>query len=342
MSGEGSTSKGSGGVLVYSCPVTATLEGAEGRWTDVRRITALGEPLLELQPAEAGEIRLAWGGDVANSLACLGRMLAPSDRELSLATALGDSGYSRWLRSQLERAGIRLIEAPIEGEPGIYGLPVDARRAEFSYWRGHSAARQFLRTTTFEQLSELLADPQLLLVTGITLALCSEAAFAHLCRWVERHRGRCRVAFDCNFRRRLWDSEAQARARIGAFERLASIIATGVEDEKSLWGIDGTSGIIERLSGFSAEYLIRGGPEGCWAGSGRECRRVPTVPVMVIDAAGAGDAHLAGYLAARIRGAGRTDAAAYANRAAAVIVAQRGSAPRDEARLPALPDRFGE
>lgn len=318
--------------------MTVTLAAAEGGWTGLRRIAALGEPLLELQPAQAGEIRVAWGGDVANSLIGLARMLGASGLELSLATALGDSSYSAWLRSRLRREGIRLSEAPLAGDPGIYGLPLDVGSAGFSYWRGQSAARQFLRSASLEQLTELLGAPQLLLVTGITLALCSEASFAHLCRWVERHREACRVAFDCNFRRRLWESDSQARGRIGAFERLASIIATGLEDEKSLWGAPGTPAIIERLSGLSAEYLIRGGAEGCWVGAGGESRHVPAEPVTVIDTAGAGDAHLAGYLAARISGADRADAAAYANKAAAVIVAQRGSAPKDGAPLPLLPN----
>ncbi|MGA7538008.1 MAG: PfkB family carbohydrate kinase [Steroidobacteraceae bacterium] len=324
---------------------TATLDGTEGCWTDIRRITALGEPLLELQqaqPAQADEIRLAFGGDVANSMVCLARILGTSRPEISLVTALGNSGYSAWLRSRLTREGIRLTEAPLEGEPGIYGLPVDsAPSAGFSYWRGQSAARRFLRAATLEQFEELLGRPQILLVTGITLALCSAASFEHLGRWVQRHRDECRVVFDCNFRRGLWDTDEEARARIGAFEPLASVIATGAEDEKSLWGAASTPQIIARLSRLSAEYLIRGGAEGCWVGSGRECRHVPTAPMAVVDTAGAGDAHFAGYLAARISGCGRTDAAAYANNAAAVIVSQRGSAPKENARFPPLPTRAG-
>jgi len=320
--------------------VTATLQGTEGRWTDIRRITALGEPLLELQPAEAGAIRLAFGGDVANSMACLARILGTSRLEISLVSALGNSGYSAWLRARLTHEGIRLREAPLEGEPGIYGLPVDAATsAGFSYWRGQSAARQFLGAATFDEFEALLGRPQLLLVTGITLALCTAASFEHLCRWVHAHRQECRLVFDCNFRRRLWESDAQARGRIGAFERLAAVIATGVEDERSLWGAATPAEIIARVRGLAAEYLIRGGPEGCWVGSGGECRHVATEPVTVIDTAGAGDAHLAGYLAARISGLGRTDAAAYANKAAAVIVGQRGSAPTQSARFPPLPAR---
>jgi 2-dehydro-3-deoxygluconokinase len=301
-------------------------------------MTALGEPLLELQPAAGGEVRLAFGGDVANSLVCLARILGRSRLEISLVTALGNSGYSAWLRARLLREGIRLAEAPIEGEPGIYGLPVDAAHgAAFSYWREHSAARQFLRSATLEHFDELLGRPPLLLVTGITLALCSAASFEHLCRWVEGRGDACRIVFDCNFRRLLWESEAEARGRIGAFERLASVIATGTEDERSLWGAAGRPEILERLSRLSAEYLIRGGAEGCWVGSGRECRHVPAEPVTVVDTAGAGDAHLAGYLAARISGLGRSEAAAYANKAAAVIVGQRGSAAAEAARFPPVP-----
>jgi 2-dehydro-3-deoxygluconokinase len=318
--------------------VTATPDRTERRWTPPRRIAALGEPLLELQPAAAGDIRLAFGGDVANSMVCLARILGQSRPEISLVTALGNSGYSAWLRARLLREGIRLAEAPIAGEPGIYGLPVDAAHgAGFSYWRGESAARQFLRSATLAQFDQLLSDAQLLLVTGVTLALCSAESFEHLCRWVELHGNDCRVVFDCNFRKRLWESDAEARGRIGTFERRAAVIATGAEDERSLWGAASTPEIIERVSRLSAEYLIRGGPAGCWVGSGRECEHVPTEPVTVADTAGAGDAHFAGYLAVRICGLGRIAAAAYANKAAAVIVSQRGSAPKENTSFPPLP-----
>ncbi|HUN70824.1 MAG TPA: PfkB family carbohydrate kinase [Steroidobacteraceae bacterium] len=309
------------------------------QWLEVRRIAALGEPLLELQPGEEGGVRLAFGGDVANSMICLCRMLGTGARDISLVTALGDSSYSAWLRQRLMREGMSVVEPAVEGEPGIYGLPLDSAHGPgFSYWRAQSAARAFLQSADLSRFEDLLGDTQLLLVTGITLALCSNASFEHLCRWVDRHRGSCRIVFDCNFRRRLWDSEAQARERIGAFERLSSVVATGGEDEKTLWGAAGTAQVVARLSGLSGEYLIRGGPEGCWVGSGRDHQHVPTQPVTVIgDTAGAGDSHLAGYMAARMSGYGRVEAAAYANESAAVIVGQRGSVPREGARFPPLP-----
>ena len=319
----------------------ATQAPAGWQWTEVRNVAALGEPLLELRPTDDGGVRLAFGGDVANSMICLSRILGAEAKRISLVTALGDSSYSAWLRQRLIREGIHVIEPSIGGEPGIYGLPLDPAGAPgFSYWRAQSAARAFLQSADLGRFEDLLGDTQLLLVTGITLALCSDESFEHLCRWTDRYRDGCRVVFDCNFRRRLWESEAQARDRIGTFERLAGVIATGAEDEKALWGAVTGAEIIDRVSSMSAEYLIRGGPEGCWVGLGRECQHVPTEPVKVIgDTAGAGDSHLAGYMAARMLGYGRAEAAAYANRAAAVIVSQRGSVPKEGAEFPALPGR---
>ena len=315
--------------------------GTTWQWTSIRHIAALGEPLLELQPADDGGVRMAFGGDVANSMICLSRIVGRGARAISLVTALGDSSYSAWLRQRLSREGIHVVEAAMAGEPGIYGLPLDpASGPGFSYWRAQSAARGFLQSADLTDLEDLLAETQLLLITGITLALCSRASFAHLCSWVERHRDRCRVVFDCNFRKRLWESEADARERIGAFEQFSSVIATGAEDEKTLWGAKDLGQIVARVSRLPAEYLIRGGADGCWVGSGGEYQHIPTEPVTVIgDTAGAGDAHLASYMAARLSGCDRAEAAAYANRAAAVIVSQRGSVPKEDAKFPALPVR---
>ncbi len=309
----------------------------DARWVSVRRITALGEPLLELQPA-GGEIRLAFGGDVANCLACLARILGAGGPELSLVSALGDSGYSEWLRERLRREGIRLSEPPLTGEPGLYGLPLDpVRRPGFSYWRARSAASEFLRSADPLQLEALLGDPDVLVVTGITLALCSAASFRHLCQWIDRHRIRCRIVFDVNYRARLWRDEGLARERIGRLEALAEVIATGTEDERALWGCADEAAVMRRLGRPRVECVIRGGAAGSWVGTGERWRHIPTVPVRALDTAGAGDSHLAGYLAARIRGRARAESAAYANQVAALIVAQRGAAPREGLTFPPLP-----
>ena len=189
--------------------------------------------------------------------------------------------------------------------------------------------------------AELLGEPETLIVTGITLALCSPESFECLCEWVRLHRSQSHVVFDCNFRPALWQSAEQARERIGRFEGLATFIATGLEDEQLLWGIPDAQGIIERLSMFSGERVLRGGSRGCWVGTHKHWIHVPAEPVASVDTVGAGDAHLAGYIAARVAGHMPADAASFANRVAAVIVRQQGSMPAEDTVLPRLPARPG-
>lgn len=310
-------------------------------WQAVRRITALGEPLLELQPAAGQQVRASFGGDVANAMVCMARLIGGRGKELSLATALGTSSYSAWLRSQLQREGLHVIEpaGQAAGEPGIYGLPLMRNGGPFSYWRSHSAARQFLGTATVGDLEQLLGEPDLLLITGVTLALCSAASYTALCQWTDQHAQHCSVVFDTNYRPALWPSADLARERIGAFARRAAVVATGLEDERALWQIENGSEIIARLGAMPAETLIRAGAQGCHLYAEGRLRHVAAVAATVIDTAGAGDAHLAGYLCARLAGCEPESAAHYAAAVAALIIGQMGSVARPELNLPPLPVR---
>lgn len=309
-------------------------------WSQNRRIAAIGEPLLELSFGKEGEIGLAYGGDVANTMVCLARILPRPAAELYLVTALGSSSYSQWLRGRLEQEDIHLLEPAVVGEPGIYGIPLEADRQQgFSYWRSQSAARAFLQTLDAVALERMLTGVELLLVTGITLGLCSDSSFSALCDWASRNRNRCRIVFDCNFRPALWPGIEVARARISTFEKCATVVVTGMEDERRLWGAQDLTGALRRLEPLAVEFVIRDGPRGCWIGAGNVTTHVPATPARVLDTVGAGDAHLAGYVAARIAGCLPVRAAEYAGVVAGVVVAQRGAAAVPSAPLPAL-DEF--
>jgi 2-dehydro-3-deoxygluconokinase len=269
---------------------------------------------------------------------CLMRILRGTGPQLSLVTALGSSAYSVWLRKKIKEEGISLIESSTPGEPGIYGIPPDrTQQLPFSYWRACSAAHRFFQTAAFEQFNQLIPPAEVLVVSGITLALCSAESFEGLVRWVNLHRDTCQVVFDINYRAALWASEPEARNRIGEFEKLASVIATGVEDESKLWHMRSPEAIMERLKECVAEIVVRAGKEGCWVGSRSQWHHAPATPVTVVDAAGAGDAHLAGYMGARIKGCTVLEAASFANSVASVIVRHPGSAPTNDAVFPEFP-----
>jgi 2-dehydro-3-deoxygluconokinase len=305
------------------------------RWSAVRSIAALGEPLIELRPAGGGELEVGFGGDVANVLVCLARMTESARFRLRLVTALGQGGYADWLRERLRAEGIELVEGARGGNPGIYGIsPAPAVYPKSSYWRGQSAAAEFFRATCVQQLRELVEPPDLLLLTGITLAICSPASFEALAGWLETLVDRCVVVLDCNYREVLWTDRQTAQYRIGRIERMAAVVMTGLEDERLLWAADDVSAILARLGKPGRETVVRAGDLGCWIGTGTRVERVPALSVSCIDATGAGDSHAAAYIAARAAGLSEREAADFGNQVAAAIVSQGGAIPRRDSILP--------
>jgi 2-dehydro-3-deoxygluconokinase len=306
-------------------------------WHDVRCIAALGEPLLELQPNDTGGFGVSFGGDVANVMVCLARLLERGQFELRLATSLGSSLYSEWLRTQLLRVGLLLSEATIPGEPGIYGISPDpARQPASSYWRECSCARQLLRRITGEELAQLIPRVDLLIVTGVTIALCSDGSFEALCEWIEGLGARPNIVFDSNYRPTLWTSLEQARQRMRRMEALAGTVVTSLEDEQLLWQNENIATVMERFRSGGQEVVMRAGKEGCWIGQAGNWDHVPAQSVTVVDTVGAGDSHQAAYVAARLCERSRFDAAVFANRVAGALVGQRGSVLSADTVIPSL------
>jgi len=309
----------------------------DSSWGYAKHIVALGEPLIELQPDGADGFRVSIGGDVANVMMCLARILDITQFDLALVTSLGTSLYAEWLRQRLTMAGIRLVETMMPGEPGIYGISPDpSRQPASSYWRDRSSARAMFSRITESRLVDLVPNVDLLVVTGVTLALCSANSFERLCHWIEQRRPACRVIFDTNFRPALWGQANEARRRVVKMELLASVVATSSEDERLLWNAKDTAEALERSRCSGREVIVRAGKDGCWTGGCDNWQHIPAQSGPAVNTVGAGDSHLAGYIAARLAGRSCFQAAQYANRVASVIIRQPGSAPDSRTVMPRL------
>jgi 2-dehydro-3-deoxygluconokinase len=314
------------------------------QWREARTFLAVGEPLIELSLDAQGALGVSFGGDMANFLVCLSKLLDLPAHSLRLMTALGGSVYSRWLREQLERHGIEIIGPERSGEPGIYGISPDPlAQPRSSYWRSHSAAHQFFSSVSRADLDAIATHADIVVLSGITLALCSEKSFEQLLQWAQELASRSMIALDCNFRPALWKSPEQARHRIDRLRDIAALMVTSLEDEEALWGDCSLTDTLERLTGAAPEVVMRTGKRGCWVLSEGHWNEATARPAGVIDATGAGDSHLAGYVAARMHGADPLQAAHFANAVARVIVTQRGSIPGAESVFPSLHSAtFGE
>jgi len=310
------------------------------------KLAALGEVMVELAPQAAGQSGRAGGqqgkpllaqsyaGDTYNTAVYVAR----HGVDVSYVTLLGDDPYSEEVLTILAGESIDTgAIARLPGRcPGLYMIQntPDGERY-FTYWRGEAPARElFADTARREALKAHLRQMDCLYLSGITLAIMSPQARAELLAFLEEYRADGgRVAFDSNYRPRLWASPEAARDAVAEFLRQTDMALLTFEDEQALWGDRRPGSCIKRNTGFGvSELVIKRGAEPVLLQFDGELTALEVPPVAsVVDTTGAGDSFNAGYLGARLQGATPERSIAAGNRCAARVIGHRGAIiPRAE------------
>ena len=297
------------------------------------QIVVVGEGMIELSRAEGGLWRLGHGGDTLNTAIHLARM----DRSVRYVTALGDDPFSATLLQDWAAEGIdtSLTLRDPTRMPGLYAITTDeAGERSFSYWRGQSAARRTLSLPGSEAVMAEAEQADLLLFSLITLAILDEPSREHLFDLAQRVRARGgRVAFDGNYRPRLFAAQDEARALCRWAISTCDIGLPTLEDEAMLVGAVSAEEVRDHWLALGAgEVVVKLGADGCLVTG------VGIVPpperLSPRDTSGAGDAFNAGYLGARLDGLSPADAAVRGHRLAGWTVMRSGAIPARDDDLP--------
>lgn len=297
------------------------------------RIAAIGEVMVELAPwhGAIGETRelkvLSYAGDTFNTAVYLARLGVSTE----YVTLLGDDSHSDRILALMadESIGTAAITRLPDTCPGLYMISntADGER-EFTYWRKEAPARQlFGSDDATVLLAEQLAGCNAVYVSGITLAIIPEAARLRLLDFLKNFRANGgHVAFDSNYRPRLWQSSAEAQQAVLAIMAQTDIALLTLDDEQLLWGDDSLESCRERYRRSPwQELVLKRGAREVVVLTPEQQQSVPVPPVDgVVDTTGAGDSFNAGYLAARLQGATPAQAAAAGIRCAAIVIRHRG------------------
>ena len=292
---------------------------------DRKGVASVGECMLELSARPDGAWSLGYAGDTFNTLWAI---RALTQLPCDYVSAFGDDPFSAKQISFLADAGIGVAASPVipGARPGLYAISLAGAERSFTYWRSDSAAKQLASQPA--QLAKSLEDRALVYFSGITLAILSPQARETLLTAVaDARRAGSLVAFDPNYRPRLWASPDEARASIDAALAVCDIALPTFPDEHMLCGDVSPEATADRLvqAGVS-EIVVKDGADPCLVFTENNRSTVPAVHVAhPVDTTGAGDSFNGGYLAARLLGHPPVDAAALAHRVAAAVVQVRGA-----------------
>ena len=289
------------------------------------RIVLVGEAMIELARRSEGW-QIGHGGDTLNTALHLAR----SGHDVAYMTALGNDPFSHGLIDRWHREGLdcSLVLHHPARTTGLYAISTDAAgERSFAYWRDSSAAREMFALPGAEVACEAAARADLLAFSLITLAILPpegrERLFA-LARTVRERGGQ--VAFDGNYRPRLWPDPRSARAARDAAIALANIGLPTLEDEAALSGEADAAAVAAHWRGLGCvEIVVKLGAQGC---SLRDGSIIPPPKVLKpVDTSGAGDAFNAGYLATRLEGKAPEQAALRGHALAGWTVMRPGAIP---------------
>lgn len=310
------------------------------------KIAIIGECMLELSQRNDGQadgpqaMALSYGGDTLNTSVYLARLGVQVD----YVTALGDDGKSDWMIDQwrAEGVGCDLVERYPDSVPGLYMIQTDAQgERSFLYWRDSAPAKRlFDDEDKAKQLFDLLADYEWIYLSGITLALYSESSLKRFIALLAAYRdGGGKIAFDGNYRPRLWPDASAAQKAFEEIYRLSVLALPTLDDELLLFGDKDRDAVVQRLRSWGvAEIGLKMGPQGCLVVTSAAQEIVESRKVTVLDTTSAGDSFNAGYIAARIAGSTARQAAQEGHNLASVVIQHRGAIiPVEE--MPAAPVR---
>ncbi|RUU26885.1 sugar kinase [Mesorhizobium sp. M6A.T.Ce.TU.016.01.1.1] len=288
-------------------------------------VASIGECMLELSGQAGPNWRMGFAGDTFNTLWALHALSC--DRPATYVSAFGDDPFSRDQIGFFAQNGIGIGASPIiaGARPGLYAITLTGAERSFTYWRGDAAARQLASDAV--ALAKSLENQALVYFSGITLAILDDGARKSLLAAVAKARAAgSLVAFDPNYRPRLWRRREEAQAAILDALAVTDIALPTFPDEQMLFGDAAPQATAERLGELVGEVVVKNGEEPALIAASGMLRPVPAVHLTApVDTTGAGDSFNGAYLAARLAGHAPTEAVLRAHRVAAAVVQVRGA-----------------
>lgn len=281
------------------------------------RVACIGEAMIELS-MDGAQARVGVAGDTLNTAVYLKRC-AP-EMQVDYVTRVGADPFSQRIRDFITGEGIGAERAAMVegGTPGLYAITTDAEgERTFTYWRSNSAARGLFGDLDFS----MLANYDLIYLSGISLAILPQPVRLALLDWMQG--SGAALAFDSNYRPRLWETAEVARDVTRRYWTAAQIALPSIDDEMALFAEDAAT-VESRCATLAARGALKRGASGPMSIGEAVAQSYPPA-THVVDTTAAGDSFNGGYLAALLTGQSQAEALMAGHEMAAKVVQHRGA-----------------
>jgi 2-dehydro-3-deoxygluconokinase len=296
-------------------------------------VIGIGEAMVLLLAQQAGPMREAssFTRHVAGAESNVAVGVSRLGHSAGFLSRVGDDEFGAAIRFRLRGEGVdvaHLITDPEAPTGLVFRERREAGPVDVVYYRKGSAAS---RLSPRDLNADYLQQARYVVLSGITPALsasCKETVFAVIEIARAAH---VQVVFDPNMRLKLWSAD-EARLVLRDLAARADIVAPGADEAELITGESDPLRATQALALLGPGLVLtKLGSRGAIALSGEELIEVPAIPLArVIDPVGAGDAFLAGFLAAQLDGLDLRSSVALANRCGAHAM----TIPADQECLP--------
>lgn len=225
--------------------------------------------------------------------------LARLGHAVSWVSRVGDDAVGRRIISGLTASGVDTSGVHVDGSraTGLFLKDLSGGERPVTYYRAGSAASALDRS---DMARANALRPRILLTSGVTAALSESCADAVESLLTSRRQD-VQVAFDVNFRPRLWRDQEDAKARLPQLVDSADIVFVGLDEGEALWGVD-TAAALRQLIPTPHTLVVKDADRCAVAFVNDRRYEVAALSVDVVEPVGAGDAFAAGYLHAVLQG----------------------------------------
>jgi 2-dehydro-3-deoxygluconokinase len=285
----------------------------------------MGEPMLEFSQLPVGADGVqhyleGFGGDTSNAAVAAARQGASVGYVTALGADMpGDRFMTLWTREGVDTSCVLRTD---RYQTGVYFVTHDAAGHHFLHYRTGSAAAMY---AVGDVPVAAIAAARMLYVSGISQGISVSACDAVFAAIEAAERHGVSVAYDTNYRPRLWPP-ARAEAVMRAAMRSATYALPGFDDVQVLTGLTDPDAMLDFYLRLGPKVVVlRMGVAGAYLATAERRVRIPAYPVVAVDATGAGDAFCGSFLARILAGDEPEAAARYASVAAALACTGYGA-----------------